>query len=621
MCWAWLRLAPETAANHFSLGLACEQLNDLSQAAQSYSLAIKLDPMMSAAHYSLGIVLEREGALESALPSYREAVRLNPNHLASTLSLGDALKRNADFKEAEVVFRSALSMPATITTPNAKPHLRLASLLQQQQRLEEAAVSFRNGLEVSPSNAPAQFSLGLVEEARGNWSGAKAEYEKAVRLAPGHVPVQRYFAKFLRKHGDLSKAAESLQGILDIDPTDKVLHVELAEVMAQFGDLSRAETSYQNALALDPRLQSAHTKLGILQRQLGKLDDARTSLETALVLNPRDAETAETAEICTQLGVVHKMRGDLRSAAARYQQAIDADPSHAAAHGNLGIVRMLQENWEDAEESFWEALRLDPDYDGAYYSLSGVLSLRGKVDEAKALVRRRIELATEKGIWPFRLSMTQLDSNRLLENRLRQEEEYAKKYAAALGSNADSGHSEDPIARLSNAIEAPPGLHQLTHVIRGVRSMENSSDWALRRWEECLELGSGSVACAYGTTWFETWLQVMADSSLSQKMPHYLEKGLRYTVGGSAIGYQCLFAATALGFNCTGYELLQCLVADSESLAADLKSSVPVDVEFVCGDATNADLSTTGVLWLNDALWPAEVRLKMLLKAAPWLPT
>ena len=124
------------------------------------------------------------------------------------------------------------------------------------------------------------------------------------------------------------------------------------------------------------------------------------------------------------------------------------------------------------------------------------------------------------------------------------------------------------------------------------------------------------MACAYGTTWFETWLEVMADSALSKAMPGYLASGLRYTVGGSAIGYQCLFAAAALGFNCTGYELLRCLVADSQSLAADFARTVPVDIHFVCGDATTADISKTGVLWLNDALWPAEVRLDMLRKAA-----
>ena len=147
--------------------------------------------------------------------------------------------------------------------------------------------------------------------------------------------------------------------------------------------------------------------------------------------------------------------------------------------------------------------------------------------------------------------------------------------------------------------------------------MENSTEWALRRWNECLELGSGSVACAYGTTWFETWLSIMADSTLSRAIPGYIASGLQYTVGGSAIGYQCLFAATALGFNCTGYELLQCLVADSKSLAGDLSRAVEsLDVGFVCGDATKADLSTTGVLWLNDALWPPEVRVNMLLRAA-----
>ena len=35
------RLAPEDAANHLSLGLACEQLEDLAQASRSYKAAIE----------------------------------------------------------------------------------------------------------------------------------------------------------------------------------------------------------------------------------------------------------------------------------------------------------------------------------------------------------------------------------------------------------------------------------------------------------------------------------------------------------------------------------------------------------------------------------------------------
>ena len=147
--------------------------------------------------------------------------------------------------------------------------------------------------------------------------------------------------------------------------------------------------------------------------------------------------------------------------------------------------------------------------------------------------------------------------------------------------------------------------------------------WRIRQSGPC---DAGMNALSLGP---EVWPVLMAqrglrlgcqswpDSTLSRAIPGYIASGLQYTVGGSAIGYQCLFAATALGFNCTGYELLQCLVADSKSLAGDLSRAVEsVDVGFVCGDATKADLSTTGVLWLNDALWPPEVRVNMLLRAA-----
>merc|ERR1712048_506004 len=83
---------------------------------------------------------------------------------------------------------------------------------------------------------------------------------------------------------------------------------------------------------------------------------------------------------------------------------------------------------------------------------------------------------------------------------------------------------------------------------------------------------------------------------------------------GSALGYQCLFAA-ALGLRCEGYDLLcKSMVARAQGVAQ--VHGLANQMSFHCGDATIVDLSLAAVVWANDFTWPTEVRAKLQERAA-----
>ncbi|CAE8636665.1 unnamed protein product [Polarella glacialis] len=619
-----VRLSPALAANHFSLGLVLEQKGAKAEAASSYRRSIELDPLVAGAHFSLGIVLEEQGNVVAAIDSYRETVQLNSTLSAAWFSLASALEKTGDLEGS----RKSYLQTIQLNPSNARAHFNLGSLQERQGELQNAKTSYENGIALAPTVASARFSLGLVLEQNGELEAAKDSFRQAVSLAPTQVRAHRYLSMFLKKLGDLVGAADSIRKVIGLEPRNSAAHFDLGRLLDKSGSFEEAEKSYIEAIKLDPLHAASHAYLGAIQKRHGNLAGAEQSVLEAIRLNPGNAEAHNN------LGVVRKLAGNLAGAEASYRQAIDLDPSYAAAHGNLGIALMLKmkgscpASLEEAERSFRQAVQLDPTYDGAWYSLGGVLSLRGDIEGAKETARSRVRLAEKQGTWPFRLSMTQMETNEMVSSRLASEAAFAERYVAAFEESATSTDSTAPatkdeisIRSLAAAVPKPPGLRELPAALRRVRDLENSTAWMLRRWDECFALGEDSIACAYGTTWFDGWLTVMADKSLRDALSSYVASDLEFTIGGSAIGYQCFFAALGLGLPCTGYELLPGLVKDSETLLLGLSAEAPAtNISFVCGDATSADLSRTGVLWLNDALWPTEVRQQMLSKAAATMP-
>ena len=82
----------------------------------------------------------------------------------------------------------------------------------------------------------------------------------------------------------------------------------------------------------------------------------------------------------------------LPKAYAAARKAIEIDPESAEAHASLGLVLSHRWEWAGAEAEFRRALELDPQYANAHHWYGDYLSIRGRHDEALAEARRALEL-------------------------------------------------------------------------------------------------------------------------------------------------------------------------------------------------------------------------------------
>jgi len=121
------------------------------------------------------------------------------------------------------------------------------------------------------------------------------------------------------------------------------------------------------------------------------MDFNRRAVVSAKVRTMRTAETA--AEWFAKGISLEEDPGSQLEAIEAYQQAIELDPGHAAAHINLGTLYYNRQNYAQAEAHYRSAVEADSKYALAYFDLGNVLDETGRLQEAIRSYKQALLLA------------------------------------------------------------------------------------------------------------------------------------------------------------------------------------------------------------------------------------
>ena len=151
-----------------------------SKAKEAALKALRLDPNLAEAHLALGKVLFfSEIDLAGATREYKRAIELKPNDATAHHWFGnDTLTALGRFDEAIAEGRRAIELDPLSIVINAD----VGSTFYYAGRYDESARQLRKTLEIDPTSFYAHYNLGIVLQAKGDLSGAIAEYEKAKQL-------------------------------------------------------------------------------------------------------------------------------------------------------------------------------------------------------------------------------------------------------------------------------------------------------------------------------------------------------------------------------------------------------------------------------------------------------
>jgi serine/threonine-protein kinase len=393
---AAIRLEPDDALAHNSLGNALAGQGKLEAAVAEYRAAIRLKPDYAGAHYNLGLALAGQGKPEAAVAEYREAIRLKPDYADGHHNLGFALARRGEAEAAIAEYREAIRLKPD----DAKAHYNLGLSLAGQGKPEAAIAEYRAAIRLKPGYASAHINLGAILcDLKRDYSSAEAEFREAIRLKPDDAMAHNNLGNALAGQGKPAAAVAEYRAAIRLKPDAAEAHKSLGDALAGQGKPAAAVAEYRAAIRLKPDAAEAHKSLGDALAGQGKPAAAVAEYREAIRLRPDYTGAHEN------LGNALSDQGEPEAAIAAYRETIRLRPDYAEAHYNLGNALAGQGKVIEAIAEYREAIRLKPDYAEAHCNLGMRLGQRGDFEEALKVLRRGHELGSRRPDWPYPSAM------------------------------------------------------------------------------------------------------------------------------------------------------------------------------------------------------------------------
>ena len=152
------------------------------------------------------------------------------------------------------------------------------------------------------------------------------------------------------------------------------------------GKLNEAAAAYTKLLKLRPMHLAALTNLGIIHRKRGEFEMARSCYERALRSDPGHGVT------WTNLTNLYLTMGLKKEAVEAGRQAVKTAPGLANAFDNYGYALFLALDLVEAERMLLQATKLDPRSGNAWNNLGQVYQRQGRLAEAAEAYRHAVAL-------------------------------------------------------------------------------------------------------------------------------------------------------------------------------------------------------------------------------------
>lgn len=234
---------PEPALN---LGILLME-KDPASAVAPLRKTVELLPSQSRPRFLLGAALERSGDLTDAAEAFEGALRLDARDTEGLAHLGSLYLRLNRAADAEAKFRAALEIQSNFVPAG----LGLAQSLDAQKN-PEAADAYRTYLELKPADSATRARLVHLLVEQGKYDLALQELERAEAGKPPTLDSLKLRADIQIAEKKLEAAIATLQQATALAPNDAQLIGGLGRVYLQKRDFPAAEKELKAALQIDP---------------------------------------------------------------------------------------------------------------------------------------------------------------------------------------------------------------------------------------------------------------------------------------------------------------------------------------------------------------------------------
>lgn len=361
---AAVRSAPRSGRAWGRLGMVLSIHDILPEADLCFAQAERLDPREPRWPYLRGLARSGEDP-GAALPILQRAAARCGDLPAPHLRLAELLIERGRFDEAEAEIKPVFQRDPH----NARALLGLARLASARGQTREGLEYLRQSIPYAPDVKASYALLATLEQRSGNPVAAEAAFRQAAQLPEAPVWPDPFLVEINQLRAGLAAMADN------------------AESWLKQGDVTNAIALMQQAVTQYPARLQGWLVFGKALSQAGQLVEAERALRQAVRIEP-DSVAART-----ELGSALFAEAKYGEAEASYREAIRINPNLAEAWFNLGLCLMNQRDSAHAIEAFQNAARFKPDLTYAYIRWGQALGRLQRVPEAIEQMQHALQLS------------------------------------------------------------------------------------------------------------------------------------------------------------------------------------------------------------------------------------
>jgi protein O-GlcNAc transferase len=285
----------------------------------------------------------------------------------------DRLDRG-DWAAAETLLVEILRIkPTSIPTLN-----NLAIAQYEQNKINEAACTSRNAIDIDPKNIDALSMLSTCQQKQGTYRECLITSEKIISVNPASPDAYVNCAYILNRLQQFDQALMRLDQAISLDPHLFISFANRGNVLRNLKRYEEALDSYDKALKLKPDFADSWFGRGNVFTELKRFDDALVAYRKALERKPDLFEAwGGRGNVLAELKRHHE-------ALSSYHKALELNPDFADAWLGRGNVLTELKRYDEAFAAYDKALLVKPDLAEAWLGRGNVKSELRRDDEAFA---------------------------------------------------------------------------------------------------------------------------------------------------------------------------------------------------------------------------------------------
>lgn len=268
-----LKSNPDDFVSMYSLGVIAFIKNDYGSALDLFEKAKVINNKFAPLWYNAGLTLGRLARYDEALQNLEQALSLDPGY-------EDA----KNHRESLRLSLSSVSTNGSIGSYTEK--LGKAFELQAQQKMDEAETIFMEILASNPSDIPSLYSLGVIEQHRGQSEKALAYFHHGLVAKPDYDALWYNCGVVHQSLKQHDKAIESYDKALALNPKYKEALNNKGTVLVDLKRHKDALLTYEELLKIDSQDDKALNNRGTILTDFKLYDVAIQTFECLLRVSP-----------------------------------------------------------------------------------------------------------------------------------------------------------------------------------------------------------------------------------------------------------------------------------------------------------------------------------------------